>query len=127
MLKAAFGAFTAERARLNRDTMAVYWYPFDHGFDRVLLALYRRRALTEQDFCRWRDALEAFRRPALVAWGGLDRAFVPRRAAEIAHILPNARLEIFEHANHFLPEDRPEALGRLIDAFVRATTPDTRG
>jgi pimeloyl-ACP methyl ester carboxylesterase len=119
MLRAALRAFTEDDARYNRDTMAVYWQPFEDGFNRTLLALYRSPGSDERDFCRWRDALAALSAPALVVWGGRDPVFAAWRGRQIANLLPNARFECFEHANHFVPEDRPEALGRLLNAFLR--------
>jgi pimeloyl-ACP methyl ester carboxylesterase len=100
--------------------MSVYWHPFENGFDRTLLALFRNYKPTEDDFCHWRDALAAFRRPALVVWGARDPVFPATSGRRIAELPPNARFQCFEHANHFITEDRPEALGRLISAFLRS-------
>jgi pimeloyl-ACP methyl ester carboxylesterase len=119
MFRAALRSFTEDDARYNRDAMAVYWQPFEEGFDRTLLTLYRGPGADEQDFCRRRDALAAFQRPGLVVWGGRDPVFSAWRGRQIANLLPFARFECFEHANHFVPEDRPEALGRLLNAFLR--------
>ena len=119
MLAAAMRAFMEDDSRINRETLPVYWQPFEQGFDRTLLALFRQKRATEDDFCRWRDALAAFTRPALVVWGGRDPVFRSWRGRQIANLLPNAEFECFEHANHFVPEDRPEALGRLLNAFLR--------
>lgn len=119
MLAAAMRAFMENDSRINRDTLPVYWRPFREGFNRTLLELFRRQRASEDDFCRWRDALAAFDRPALVVWGGRDPVFTSWRGRQIANLLPDARFECFEHANHFVPEDRPEALGRLLSAFLR--------
>jgi pimeloyl-ACP methyl ester carboxylesterase len=98
--------------------MAVYWHPFEDGFAQVLLALWREHRVVEDDFCRWREALSAFRGPALTIWGDRDPTFRTHRAYSIAGLLADAHVEVFEHSNHFVPEDRPEALGRLIDVFL---------
>lgn len=120
MLREAFRAYVTERQRLTGDVMDVYWHPFTNGYGDVLLRLFREGAtrMDEQQFCRWRDALEAFDRPSLVIWGDQDPTFRTHLGRKIASILPAGNLEIFEHSNHFVPEDRPEALGRLISAFL---------
>jgi pimeloyl-ACP methyl ester carboxylesterase len=74
--------------------------------------------MDEQQFCRWRDAVEAFSNPSLVIWGDQDRAFRTHIGRQIAGILPSGNIEVFQHSNHFIPEDRPEALGRLISVFL---------
>jgi haloalkane dehalogenase len=119
MLKAAFGLYVEDRARLTPETMAVYWHPFTDGFADVLLRLSRSNRMTTDDFHRWRGALYDFEQPALIAWGAKDPTFRTDRAQDISTLLRSARVEIFEHGNHFLQEDHPEALGRLTLAFVR--------
>lgn len=120
MLREAFALYVTERQRLTGDVMDVYWHPFSDGYSDVLLRIFRYGAerMDTQQFCRWRDAVEAFDRPSLVIWGHQDRAFRTHIGRKIAEILPAGNLEIFEHSNHFIPEDRPEALGRLISVFL---------
>jgi pimeloyl-ACP methyl ester carboxylesterase len=118
MLEQAFRRYVEEPNRVRGDALAVYWHPFTRGFSRALLDLFRHARPTEDDFCRWRDALHAFTGPALVVWGAKDPTFRPGTGQMLANIIPNAHFERFEHANHFLQEDRPEALGRLIDVFL---------
>jgi pimeloyl-ACP methyl ester carboxylesterase len=120
MLREAFALYVTERQRLTSDVMDVYWHPFTNVFADVLLRLFRDRAgrMDEQAFCRWRDAIEAFDRPSLVIWGDRDPTFRTWTGRRIASILPAGNLELFEHSNHFVPEDRPEALGRLINVLL---------
>ena len=51
------------------------------GLQSIPPGLFRDHRATEDDFCRWRDALAAFEHPALVAWGGRDPVFTPGAAA----------------------------------------------
>ena len=120
MLREAFRQYVTEKQRLKDDVMDVYWHPFTDGFGEVLLRLFRRSEgrMDEPDFCRWRDAIEAFDRPSLVIWGEQDLTFRTHVGRKIASILPSGNIELFEHSNHFVPEDRPEALGRLISVFL---------
>jgi 2-hydroxymuconate-semialdehyde hydrolase len=120
MLREAFGLYVTERQRLTSDVMDVYWHPFTDGYGDVLLRLFREdgERMDEQQFCRWRDAIEAFHRPSLVVWGDRDPTFRTHLGRRIASILPAGHLELFEHSNHFVPEDRPEALGRLITVLL---------
>jgi pimeloyl-ACP methyl ester carboxylesterase len=120
MLREAFGLYVTERQRLTSDVMDVYWHPFTDGFAGVLLRLFRDRVgrMDERSFCRWRDAIEAYDRPSLVIWGDRDPTFRTWTGRRIASILPAGNLELFEHSNHFVPEDRPEALGRLISVLL---------
>ena len=118
MLKTAFAMFVNERQRLDEATMALYWHPFEHGFDRTLLRMARENRLDDDTFHGWKAALYDFGGPALVAWGRDDRAFRPDRAHEIVRLLHRCRYELFLHSNHFIQEDRPLALGRLIASFA---------
>ena len=120
MLREAFGVYVTERQRLTSDVMDVYWHPFTDGYGDVLLRLFREGSerMNEQRFCRWRDAIEAFERPSLVVWGDRDPTFRTYVGRRIASILPAGNMELFEHSNHFVPEDRPEALGRLITVLL---------
>jgi haloalkane dehalogenase len=118
MLKRAFMLYSANRARWTRAVMAVYWQPFREGFSDILLALARRNRPTPDDFCRYRDAVHAYPGPALVVWGGLDPTFRTDRGLALANILRDGHFELFEHSNHYVAEDRPEALGRLIEVFL---------
>ena len=120
MLREAFRLYITERQRLTPEVMDVYWHPFTDGYGDVLLRLFRDDAgqMTEQAFCHWRDAIEAFDRPGLVIWGDQDPTFRTHLGRKIASILPAGLFELYEHSNHFVPEDRPAALGRLITVFL---------
>jgi pimeloyl-ACP methyl ester carboxylesterase len=62
--------------------------------------------------------LGAVRAPALVVWGDDDRV-VPRSAADLyVKALPNAKLEIVKAAGHCVDMEQPEALAKLVTAFL---------
>lgn len=116
MLRHAFAPYLAERRLPSDETLAVYWQPFERGFAGTLLQLARSERPTNDDFRRWRQALANFERPSLVVWGLKDPTFTAARATAVERLLPSARLVGLRHANHFVPEDRPVALARLIEA-----------
>ncbi len=118
MLRLAMRPFLAEPGRLAPADLDGYWEPFERGFRTTLLRLYRSAPMTAADFRRWREALSRFAAPCLIAWGARDPAFRTDEARELARLVPGARLVLFAHASHFLPEDRPQALGRLISLFL---------
>jgi len=118
MLKRAMSFYVDRLDRLTDDVMAHYWWPFEHGFQGTLLNLARQRFAAPDDFERWRGALQQFTAPALIVWGAGDPTFTPAEMRDIAHLLPEARVQPITYANHFLPEDKPHAAGRLINAFL---------
>lgn len=118
MLRQAFQRYVDEDKRLTDEVMAVYWHPFANGLWDVLRRLDEVKGMTSDDFHRWRAALYSFEGPGLVAWGANDRTFPPDRAVEIGRLLHDSRTDIFGNANHFIQEDRPDAFGRLLLAFL---------
>jgi pimeloyl-ACP methyl ester carboxylesterase len=117
MLRLAMRIYVSNDARLTPEVMAHYWWPFAHGFKRVLLALSRERWADEALFLRWREALRGYSGPVLVAWGLQDPTF-GQEVADILQLLPAARYEPLASANHFVQEDAPDALGQLIVDFL---------
>lgn len=118
MLKVAMRRYVADRERLTGDVTAHYWWPFAHGYKRVLLALAREGWASGDAFHRWRQALRSYGGPALVVWGARDPTFGLDEAADVQGLLPQARLELLPGANHFLQEDQPETFARLITGFL---------
>lgn len=118
MLKQAFRFYVDNKERIDGDALAVYWHPFRTGFDRTLLRLARESQLDDDTFHAWKAALYDYKGQALVVWGGNDPTFRQDRAHEIVRSLSNCRYELFVHSNHFIQEDRPVALGRLVASFA---------
>jgi pimeloyl-ACP methyl ester carboxylesterase len=118
MLRMAMRPFVADPDALAPELVAGYWYPFEQGFGSSLARLYRERAFAPGDFDPWREALANFSGKSLIAWGERDPAFTLDDVDDLTSLLSNAETVIFENASHFLPEERPRALGRLIRAFL---------
>jgi pimeloyl-ACP methyl ester carboxylesterase len=64
--------------------------------------------------------LPQFTKPALVAWSADDVFFLIEDGRRLAATLPNARLEVIEHARTFSMIDQPDILADLIAEFARA-------
>jgi pimeloyl-ACP methyl ester carboxylesterase len=66
------------------------------------------------------DALKAFKKPVLLAWGDADKLFPIDHAKRLQRDFPDARLEIIEGSSTYVMIDRPEHLATLLGAFVKA-------
>jgi len=118
MLGLAMRPYLARTSRLTPEALDHYWWPFAHGFKSVLLSMVRERIGSPDDFARWRAALAAYPGAALIVWGLRDPTFGRGELDDVRSLLPRATVQAFPNANHFIPEDRPLALGRLIALFV---------
>uniref|UniRef100_A0A8V5H0P7 AB hydrolase-1 domain-containing protein n=1 Tax=Melopsittacus undulatus TaxID=13146 RepID=A0A8V5H0P7_MELUD len=57
--------------------------------------------------------------PTLLLWGGHDALLDPRLVPSLRRCLrPSARLCLLPDASHWLPEDQPRALARIIQDFL---------
>jgi pimeloyl-ACP methyl ester carboxylesterase len=70
-------------------------------------------------------SLPLIQSPTLLVWGAQDRA-VPLAAARVmAQLIPDAQLEVFENAGHFVYLDQFDRFRLLVGRFLRQ--PDQRG
>lgn len=67
------------------------------------------------------DALKAFPRPVLLAWGDQDRLFPIAHARRLLADFPDAALEIIKDSSTFVMVDRPDELAATITRFVTRT------
>jgi haloalkane dehalogenase len=119
MLQLAMLPFVADSAARTGPAFDGYWFPFRRAFGQNLARFYQQRPVQADDFERLRDVLRSFSGRTLICWGALDPAFTTEEVDDIRSLLPKYPESIvFEHASHFLPEDRPAALGRCIRAFL---------
>lgn len=118
MLRWAYSIYVLERRKLDGPLMNELWAPFEHGFERTLLRLFRERGAGPDDFRRWRAALSRYDGPALIAWGARDPTFTAQRAVDIAGLLPQAEKAVLPGASHFVQIDRPRALAHLLGRLV---------
>lgn len=76
-------------------------------------------ALAQMDL---RDEIPAIHAPTLVIAGAQDAATPPDHGHAIAAAIVGARFEVVEGAMHLANVEQPEAIGRLLEAFLTAET-----
>jgi pimeloyl-ACP methyl ester carboxylesterase/flavin-dependent dehydrogenase len=91
----------------------------DAGTSRAILRLYRSTDDPGGTGRRQADALAPLDRPALVIWGAHD-PYLPLPLAERQReAFPSAEVEVLPDSGHWPFADNPEAVGRLVEAFLR--------
>jgi 3-oxoadipate enol-lactonase len=65
-----------------------------------------------------RDRLPSLQVSTLCLAGSLDEAAPPQSVAELASLIPGARLETIEGAGHLLHQEQPQEVNRHIRAFL---------
>ncbi len=113
--------FVGHPERISADAVEGYWRPLQEGTQAFL-----QMARSFDDFyaslAGWAAVLERLHVPAMVVWGAqdpvLDGQKLPGQFARSLRIPPD-RIHIFPDAGHYIQEDRPEELARLVLEFVR--------
>ena len=107
----------AQKDKISPEVVAEYERPFS-GVPGRKAYLRAARALRSEDLVTRTEEIEQLQIPTLLVWGAQD-AFQPLSYGQrLADAMPNAQLEVVEQAGHFLPEDAPETLARLIVNFA---------
>lgn len=65
----------------------------------------------------WRTPL---RQPALVAFGDADVALLPNLLYRIGQLVPRAAVHIVPNCSHWMQQDAPEEVNRLLLDFLDA-------
>lgn len=68
------------------------------------------------------DALKAFQRPVLLAWGESDKLFPVAHAERLAADFPHARMHKIPDASTYVMLDQPQALALAIADFAQPST-----
>ncbi|MEI2713501.1 MAG: alpha/beta fold hydrolase [Nocardioides sp.] len=63
--------------------------------------------------------------PMCVIWGRDDMVIPVRHASIAAAIAPSARVEVVPNAGHFPHKDHPERVVKILNDFVKSTSPAT--
>jgi 2-hydroxymuconate-semialdehyde hydrolase len=108
----------AHGERVNRELIAAYERPF-RGVEGRLAYLRAARALRTEELSNRMSEIESLTVPTLIIWGA-DDAFQPiRYGLRLASDMKRARFVKIDRAGHFLPEDEPALVARLIADFVK--------
>jgi menaquinone-9 beta-reductase len=91
----------------------------DAGTSRAILRLYRATADPAGMGRRQADALRPLDRPALVVWGAHDPYLPVALAHRQREAFPSAEIEILPDSGHWPFADDPDAVGRLVEPFLR--------
>jgi pimeloyl-ACP methyl ester carboxylesterase len=67
------------------------------------------------------DALRAFTKPVLLAWGESDKLFPLEHARRLEADFTDARLEVIPDASTFVMLDQPDALAKAISEFIHGS------
>jgi len=84
------------------------------------------KAISSSDTLAAASTLAQHPLPTLLAWAPDDRIFPLRFAERLAAMIPGAGLEQIADSRAFVPEDQPERLAELIEAFVAEISPQSR-
>jgi haloalkane dehalogenase len=66
----------------------------------------------------WRRREAIAEKPALILWGMKDEAFPPQALERWRSVFPNAQVETFPEAGHFLCEEQPNEVAAAVYLFV---------
>jgi pimeloyl-ACP methyl ester carboxylesterase len=80
------------------------------------------KAIDKRDTLAAAERLHEHPLPTLLAWAPDDLIFPLRFATRLAAMIPGARLEQIPDSRAFVPEDQPQRLAELIEAFVEELT-----
>jgi pimeloyl-ACP methyl ester carboxylesterase len=109
------------RDRVTEALAREYFRPFE-GVQGRQAYLRCARALNNRDLLIRAGEIEQLSLPVLILWGEADDYQEPKIGQQLADRLVAARLVMLKEAGHFLPEDQPEEIARLVRAFIRETS-----
>jgi pimeloyl-ACP methyl ester carboxylesterase len=108
--------------RVTDSLVEEYVRPFD-GVEGRRAYLRCARALNNRDLLIRAGEIEQLALPVLILWGEADAYQDAKYGQQLADRLAGARLVVIKDAGHFLPEDQPEEIARLIRAFIHEPRP----
>ena len=109
------------RERVTDALVGEYVRPFE-GLQGKQAYLRCARALNNRDLLFRAAEVEQLSVPVLILWGEADDYQDVKYGQILTDQLPVARLVILKDAGHFLPEDQPEEITRLMRAFIQETS-----
>lgn len=119
--KSMFDDFVGHPENLLPRDGEGYWLPLHEGATRTMRYLAQSKKTLPNHFLRYQAALRDLDIPAMLIWGKSDQALdCEVMTGQFARDLniPNEHIHIFEDAKHFLWEDYPREIARLIASFA---------
>jgi pimeloyl-ACP methyl ester carboxylesterase len=112
-------AAAGTRRRMEETTLDAYFASLirDAGVRRDLTRFLRQ--VSNRYTLEAARSFPSFRQPVLIVWSQDDLFFQKRYARRLERDFPDATLAFLAGSRAFVPEDRPERLAVLIEAFVR--------
>ncbi len=107
--------------RVTDTLVEEYVRPFD-GVEGRRAYLRCARALNNRDLLIRAAEIERLSLPVLILWGEADDYQDVKVGQRLADRLDASRLVVLKDAGHFLPEDQPEEIARLMGAFIHETS-----
>jgi 2-hydroxymuconate-semialdehyde hydrolase len=106
-----------QKSKVTTELISEYERPFAGVAGRKAY-LRAARALRGEDLVSRTAEIERIAIPTLIVWGAHDD-FQPLSYGErLAYAMRDARIEVVDNAGHFLPEDVPDMLGKMIVDFA---------
>ncbi len=119
-IRALLRQFTAHPENISEDVVQGYWLSMQEGTTHAFLAFARAFPWWFAQFDRYGAALRRLNIPASTIWGKHDAVLdVTKLPGQFARDLNIAQAE--QHvldAGHFLQEDQPAEVGRLLARFM---------
>jgi pimeloyl-ACP methyl ester carboxylesterase len=117
-LEEAMRVGLADRASLTDEVLAAVIEPFDSADSRLALAK-AGVGIELNSFSEIASELPGFDAPVLIVYGTEDRILpdVAETMARVAADLPQAEVKPLPECGHFLQEEDPEEIGRLLAEF----------
>jgi 2-hydroxymuconate-semialdehyde hydrolase len=117
-LRKGLEAGIVTEGRVTDELVDEWTRPFqDLGGRRAYLRA--ARALNNRDLVSRSRHIQEIETPTLILWGANDKFLEPRWADTLKHKFADTTVEIIDPGGHFLPLDRPDAVGEAITRFLR--------
>jgi pimeloyl-ACP methyl ester carboxylesterase len=88
------------------------------GEEGKLAFLRKEKGLRERDTAELEPRLGEVEVPVLVVWGEEDAWLNPSQADQLHEAIQDSRLRKVPEVGHFLPEDAPEELAKVLADFL---------
>jgi uncharacterized protein (TIGR00369 family) len=116
-LRKGLEAGIVTEGRVTDELVDEWTRPFqDLGGRRAYLRA--ARALNNRDLVSRSRHIQEIETPTLILWGANDKFLEPRWADTLKHKFADTTVEIIDPGGHFLPLDRPDAVGEAITRFL---------